>query len=112
MTNFERDALIIALAKMFNHAGHFSICDLEACLELAGIKVPRETLAPFRALHCVHYADMPPGFKKQLAEECLRLFDLPPDFVIRVEELYSKTRVVGESPVPESKRSFFRLLGF
>jgi hypothetical protein len=54
-------------------------------METAGIKITSEQKAPFRALHCIHYADMPPGFKQQLAERVLALFSLPPDFKIDIE---------------------------
>lgn len=82
--SFEHVALVVALRDMFNRKAHFSICALDNALKLAGIKISEEVRAPFHALHCVDYADMPPGFKEQLAERTLALFGLPADYKLEI----------------------------
>lgn len=69
---------------MFNTKAYFDVCSLDAALETAGIKITSEQKAPFRALHCISYANMPPGFKEQLAGRVMELFSLPPDFKIDI----------------------------
>lgn len=78
-------AVAVALTQMFNRANYFNICTLDSALEAAGIVAPHAQYAPLRVLHCVYYADMPPGFKKDLAERVMALFSLPADFKIAIE---------------------------
>jgi|SRR5688572_5671144 len=77
---FEQMALMVALKKLFNTQHHFCIVDLRRCLDLAGISVPKDRMAAFEALHCVDYSAMPDGFKEELANRVLALFQLPPEF--------------------------------
>lgn len=83
--SFEHAAIVIALRHMFNTKTYFDVCSLDAALQTAAIHITDEQKAPFRALHCIHYANMPPGFKEQLAARVLELFVLPPDFKIDVQ---------------------------
>jgi len=83
--SFEQMALMIALKDLFNTQSYFCVVDLRKCLDLAGISISKETFAPFDALHCVHYADMPHGFKEELANRVLALFQLPPEFKLDAE---------------------------
>lgn len=83
--SFEHAAIVIALREMFNTKTYFDITALDAMLDVAGIKIPLEQRAAFRVVHCIHYANMPTGFKEQLAARVVALFSLPPDFKIEIE---------------------------
>lgn len=99
--SFEHATIVIALRKMLNTSSHFNVCALDSALEVAGIKITKEQRAPFHALHCVDYAEMPPGFKEQLANRILVLFSLPPDFKLDIEP----------KQIAEPRRGWLRLLG-
>lgn len=72
--------IAVALRKLFNTQKHFCVCDFDKILELAGVAVTRAERAPFAALHCVDYVDMPHGLKEQLAREMVAILQRPPDF--------------------------------
>jgi hypothetical protein len=83
--SFSAAALTISLREMFNTSKHFNVCTFDNLLTMAGITLRAEEYAPFRALHCVNYANMPSGFKEQLARQCIEVLSRAPDYKIEFE---------------------------
>lgn len=73
MTEFEKQAVVIALKKMFQ-GSHFDICTVDNCLKITGAIAPTADYNALRALHCVHWSDMPDGFRAQVFVKTLELF--------------------------------------
>lgn len=82
---FNATALTLALKTMFNKEKHFSICAFDRLAELAGVTVPNSERVALNALHCVSYADMPHGFKEQLAHKVVALLTAAPDYKLEIE---------------------------
>lgn len=45
--------------------GHFSICSVDRCLKIMGLRQPR-CYEQWRSLHCVDWNDMPEGMPERL----------------------------------------------
>lgn len=99
--NFEQMALLIALRKLLQQQRHFSICEFDTCLALAGISISAEERRPFNAIHCVDYADMPTEFKKELFERIVVIFKRQPDFAIDIESILNPPQ---ETPTKTGSR--------
>jgi hypothetical protein len=78
MTDFEKTSVMVALRKMFRPDSYLNICAIEQCLEIARIAPSREQMVPLKAMHCVHWSEMPVGFPRQTAQYILDLFGLDP----------------------------------
>ena len=67
MSQFKAETIRIALDKMLNGSGHFSICDLDKLGSLLGTNP--KTHPDYRilnALHCVNYTEMSAEMKAEL----------------------------------------------
>jgi hypothetical protein len=73
MTEFEKQAVVIALKKMFQ-GSYFDICAVDSCLKITGSIAPTADYNALRALHCVNWSDMPAGFRDQVFVKTLELF--------------------------------------
>lgn len=85
MTDLNTTIAITALNHMF--AGiHFSICTIDNVAKVLGVVPQADTYAQLRALHCVHWSEMPPALRDRipaLIEQTLSgapafRFDFPP----------------------------------
>ena len=108
LTTFEREAIRLALVKMFGADGHFSICTIDDCCKLAGVTVPDRTYSALRALHCVHWSTMTPAMKQEVANTVLGLFALPTTDLSALHRSFLEPVRVVESDAP--KRNVFRRL--
>ena len=73
MTEFEKQAVAIALKKMFQ-GSHFNICTVDQCLKITGAIPPSADYNALSALHCVHWSDMPASFRDEVFVKTLELF--------------------------------------
>lgn len=55
-----------ALQRMLRVDNFFSVCTIDACMDVCQIPIPRERYAIYRAAHCIHWNEMLPDFKQQL----------------------------------------------
>lgn len=61
-----RLAVLAALRNML-HDSYFSICTIDACAEALDVPVKgSNSYRTLRALHCVHYREMPPELLREL----------------------------------------------
>jgi hypothetical protein len=63
----KRMVLQTAITKLFN-AKHFSICDIDAMLDVLDVSRNSEAYALLRTLHCIDYTEMPSELKRQLPQ--------------------------------------------
>ena len=47
---------------------------MDSCLKITGAIAPTADYNTLRALHCVHWSDMPAGFRDQVLVKTLELF--------------------------------------
>lgn len=102
MDDFNKQAIMVSLRKMFRPDGCFSICDLEQCFKVAGIAPPRAEYDALRLLHCVYWHDMPPGMRAATAEQVFALFKYES---FTLPDLFA---VSGEVEVEETPKGFLR----
>lgn len=88
MTDFQREAIRLALLKMFRDDGHFSICTVDALLKLAGAVPDRRAYDELSVLHCVGMRDMPPVMRQELLNRTLALLDAEPLDLSKLGESY------------------------
>lgn len=73
MTEFQKQAVMIALTRMFETQKHFSICDLDSILSVTGSYVKTKDYEALRCLHCVNYADMTQELRDMLFEKVVEI---------------------------------------
>jgi hypothetical protein len=73
VSDFEQQAVMVALKKMFTGT-HFDICTVDNCLKITGAIPPRKDYDALHAIHCVHWADMPPDFRAAVFAKTMALF--------------------------------------
>lgn len=74
LDDFQKQAVVIALKKMFQ-GNYFDICTVDRCLKITGSIPPTTDYNALHAMHCVHWSDMPAGFRHQVFEKTLELFN-------------------------------------
>lgn len=94
VNQFRALALETLLLKMFNTKRHFCVCDFDTLLQLGGIEISRDERAPFAALHCVDYADMPKGLKEKLATEVVTILRRTPAWKLEVKAVFAPALTV------------------
>jgi len=71
--NHERNAAEI-LERLLTKKKHFSVCDFEQVCKMVGAPVPGGKDGAFlHALHCVNYADMSEGQRRDLVQTCFEI---------------------------------------
>jgi hypothetical protein len=112
MTDFEREAIRTALERMFRPDGYLDITTLDDLAKLARIVVPERTRSVLRAVHCVHWREMRPAFRDEIANTIVALFALP-EFVVRFDKPRATlpVRVVHPDTTPEKRSLIRRLMG-
>lgn len=109
MTQFEKQAAVLALRKMFAPDHWFCFCRFRELVAMCKVNVTKEEMLPFEVLHCVHYRDMPKGFRTELAGKVMEILSREPEMVLDFDSLLEKElRVL---PTAEPKGLVKRLLG-
>lgn len=75
LTTFEKEAIRLALVRMFRAGGHFDICVVRDMCSLAGVIPPQRTMDALHTLHCVNWSEMTPAMRDETAKVVLGLFD-------------------------------------
>ena len=88
MTSFQKQAIVAALKHLFDPQRHFSICDFDTLLRVAGVSIPRGEHDTFQLLHRVNYRDMQPGMRESLARQTLEILSRAPDVQIDFEAAF------------------------
>lgn len=78
MNDFEREAVRVAMTRMFRSDGWLDICAIDECLKLARVAPPSREYQALRVLHCVHWRDMAPEMRRAVAERVAAMFAEPP----------------------------------
>lgn len=73
--DFAVQAVAVSLLHMFK-GSHFSICTLDNALSVLG-RPQGADYGALRALHCVHWSDMPPGMPAQVRERVMAMLSRP-----------------------------------
>jgi len=74
MDEFQKQAMLIALKNMFD-GKWFDITVVDSCAKILSVSPPRKDYEALRLLHCVHWSEMPTGFKGQVFTKVMELFD-------------------------------------
>ncbi len=113
LTDFEREAIRVALLKMFQPGSWLDICTLDKCVKLARVHPDERTYAALSALHCVSWSAMTPQMRQMTAQKILALFESEPLDLPSLHKSFLPEPVVKEGEVPEVKAPgiFKRLLG-
>lgn len=93
MNDFNKTALIIGLRKLFDPHGTFYITDFDQLLALAGATITSADRKPFAVLHCVKYADMPEGFRRELFAKTIEIFKQAPAIELNIDEIFPPKQV-------------------
>ena len=97
---FKFQAAKLALKQTYNDS-HFSICSLDNAYRcLTNRRCPDDiNYNQLRALHCVHYSEMPPGMKEEIFKKCIEILKTgltSPDFETLIDSwVSSKFREVS-----------------
>lgn len=112
MNQFEKQSVVIALKKMFDANGFFSVSDFRTILKIVGVTVSDSEMRPFEVLHCIHYKEMPREFRGQLAKEVLAVIARSPEATIDVEKIFADDEPADNIlNLPQQKHPLRRLLG-
>jgi len=110
MNEFEKEAVITALKKMFK-GSHFNICTFDKCTEIAGVIPNGRDYNALSALHCVDWKDMSPDLRNEVYQRTidtfqLRGFDLP-----LLDMVFNEGSKSFELKRPPKKSLRMRLIG-
>jgi hypothetical protein len=75
MNKFKKVAVLAALKgvqKNLDDEAFFSVCPIDKLGGALGVKM--SDTSNLQTLHCIHFADMPPGFKIDIIEEINTVF--------------------------------------
>jgi hypothetical protein len=97
--DFQKQTIVLAIHTMFAKKSHFDICTVDECLKVAGITPPSQEKSALRAMHCVSYSDMPPGYRAELITRTVRLFE-----GVFTEEDFSRKEEESSLPVLRKRR--------
>lgn len=75
LTLFEKEAIRLALVRMFKSEGYFNICTVRDMVKLAGVIPPQRTMDALGTLHCVSWGDMSQAMRDETAKTVMGLFD-------------------------------------
>ncbi|HKV75748.1 MAG TPA: hypothetical protein VJN95_14600 [Gemmatimonadales bacterium] len=102
--DFSRQAVTVAILRMFRPDGYLDICTIDQCLKVVNVIPPREDYEALRVLHCVHWKEMPTVVREEAVRRIMALFR---------HGGIEVSASAFEAPTAEVKtRSFFgRLLG-
>lgn len=80
MNEFHKQAALFALKEMFETAKWFDICALKHILTITGQTLNRKDEAALNALHCHHWADMPPELRQMCFDKIKEVLQSEPSF--------------------------------
>jgi hypothetical protein len=106
MDNFEQQAIVTALKKMFK-GGYFDICTVDACAKIIGCIPPSNPYNALRAIHCVNWGDMQSSFRNDVVEKVMVCLSSPTIDFSCIYEVFRENKTVEET----SKKKLFGLLG-
>ena len=110
MNEFEKEAVITALKKMFR-GSHFNICTFDKCTEIAGAIPAGRDYRALSALHCVDWGDMSPGLRDEVYERIVGTFQLEGFNLIALDMVFNEGSKAFELKKPPKKSLRLRLLG-
>jgi|GEM_PF-3032639 len=70
---FEKEAVLVSMKDMLQ-SGHFSICEVDKCLDITGTTPNQRVYRALSAVHCVSWKDMSPAFRRAVCEKTISLF--------------------------------------
>ncbi|HEY9467621.1 MAG TPA: hypothetical protein VIR54_31225 [Vicinamibacterales bacterium] len=100
LSAFQKEALRLALGRMFRPNGWFDICTVDNCLKLAGAIPSTADYNAMRVLHCVNFSDMTPEMRRAVADATLALFDAPGFDLPQLDRSFLPPSAVEETPKP------------
>ena len=104
---FEREAVRMALVKMFDGQGYFDICTVDTCVKITGaIPTPRD-YAALRALHCVSWSLMTPDMRREVGERVLKVLAEPSFSLPQISRSFLPPAVEGEAKKSSLVRRLF-----
>lgn len=109
MNEFEKEAVITALKKMFR-GSHFNICCFDKCTEIAGAIPSGRNYRALQALHCVDWGDMSPALRGGVYHAVIETFQQEGFDLPLLDMVFNEGSKVFELKKPPKKR--FRLIPF
>ncbi len=76
-TDFVGRAATIGLRQMFRPQGYFDICTVRKVAQALGRVIPRHEEFSLSLLHCVSWADMPPGMRQEVLDRTMAALGYP-----------------------------------
>jgi hypothetical protein len=61
--NIQVQTVAHALQDMIAYKDWFSICTIQSCAQLCGIRIPQERLDVYQSVHCIHWSKMLPDYR-------------------------------------------------
>ena len=110
MNEFEKEAVITALKKMFR-GSHFNICTFDKCTEIAGVIPAGRDYRALSALHCINWGDMSPMLRSGVYHLVIETFQQEGFDLIALDMVFNKDSKVFELKKPPKKSFRVRLLG-
>lgn len=105
MNEFQKEVVITAMRKMFRGT-HFSICDLDKCLQITRTIPNKMEYDSLSALHCVNWSEMSPQLRQMVLEKTvamlssesfdLQILDLAFNEERKVFEIKQKSKVLKD----------------
>lgn len=88
LTEFQKNAVIIAIRKMYKDQDWFDITTVNNILEMTGKHMVSEDLKALNLLHCVHWGNMGQDMMRESFNMIMRALDTPAlDFEAMDKEL-------------------------
>jgi len=110
MNEFEKEAVITALKKMFQ-GSHFNICTFDKCTEITGAIPTGRDYRALSALHCVDWKDMSPNLREEVYQKTIGTFQLIGFDLPVLDMIFSESSKTFEVKKPPKKSFKVRLLG-
>ena len=66
-----------AVKKLFRSNGYFCICDYDKICKVLNVIPPEGVRDRLSLAHCLHYRDMEPSLREELARLCFETFNTP-----------------------------------
>jgi len=106
MTDFEKQAVVLALRRMFTDS-YFNICTVDACVKVVGCIPPRDMYNALSAIHCAKWADMTPEFRDEVKRNVILVLSEPTIDLSMLDGFYMQQQIEDIKP----KKKLFGLIG-
>lgn len=102
MDDFQKEVVLTAMRKMFQ-GFHFSICDVDNCLQITKTIPIKQDYDSLRALHCVHWSEMSPKLRQAVLEKTVSMLSSESFDLSILELAFNDDKKIFEIKQPKAK---------